>query len=99
MQRGCDSVSTVVGKEKRGTSASIHAAVSWAVPCPFLLPCLAQREEWPTTCGWRLGNQEHPHLWTLPPGNVPTEVEAFPELFVLSATRAFSRTADRAVPS
>src|SRR6266566_6668929 len=29
MQRGCDSVSTVVGKEKRGTSASIHAAVSW----------------------------------------------------------------------
>ena len=47
MRRGRDSVSTVVEEEKRGDSASIHASVSWAVPCPLLFPCLAQRQEDP----------------------------------------------------
>src|SRR5216683_7645342 len=99
MRRGRDSVRTVVGREKRGTSASMHASVPWAVPCPLLAPCLAQRDEWPTTCGWRLGNQEHPHLSTLSPGNIPTEVEAFPELFFCAAPLPKSRTADGVVPS
>jgi hypothetical protein len=24
-------------------------SVSWAVPCPLVLPCLSERDEWPTT--------------------------------------------------
>jgi hypothetical protein len=67
MQRGCDLVSTVVGREKRGDGTSIHASGSWAVPGPFLLSCLAQREAWPTACAWHPGKQEHPPLSRLIP--------------------------------
>jgi hypothetical protein len=78
MQRGCDSVSTVVEEGKHENTVSIQTFVSWAVPGPFRLPCLAQRDEWPTTCGWHPGKQEHPSLSRLPCGNIPTQVEAFP---------------------
>src|SRR5713101_5715354 len=86
MRRGRDSVSIVVGREKRGNNASIHANcfLGGAMPVAGSMP-MPQREEWPTTCGRHLGNQEHPHLSTLRLGNVPTRVEAFPELFLSAA--------------
>src|SRR5215471_5117691 len=68
MRRGRDSVSTVVEEEKRGDSASIHASVSWAVPCPLLFPCQTLWEEWSTTYVWHPGEEQHPRLSTLNPG-------------------------------
>jgi hypothetical protein len=43
----------------------------WAVPCPLLLSCLAQREAWPTTCAfgsWRVTTPASRDAR----GNVPT---------------------------
>ena len=78
MRRGRDSVPIVMEEEKHGTSASIHTSRSWAVPGPLLFPCLSQRDEWPTACGWHPGEEQHPSLSRLPCGNVPTQGEAFP---------------------
>jgi len=35
------------GIAERGTAIPDH--LSWAVPCPLVLPCLSERDEWPTT--------------------------------------------------
>src|SRR5262249_15583473 len=60
----------------------MHALCSWAVPYPLL------REAWPTACGWRPGEEQHPHLSMLALGNIPTRVEAFPgAIFVCRYTR------------
>jgi hypothetical protein len=50
-------------------------------PGPLVLPCLTQREEWPTPCDWLLGTntKDHPHVFRRSfPGNIPAGVEAFP---------------------
>ena len=101
MRRGRDSVYAVVGREK--LREDIH-------PCPCSLErcharccshAFAEREEWPTTPVFhRLGEQQHPpRIAGSILGNVPTRVEAFPELFLYAVARTFSRTADDVVPS
>ena len=58
----------------------------WAVPCPLLFPCLAQREEWPTTCAWRLGEKQHPPLARLNPWECTHKGGGFPYAIVVRTT-------------
>jgi hypothetical protein len=58
-------------------------ALSWAVPCPLVIPCLAQRDRWPTTCAFDIVGTANTRVFRrCSPRNVPTGAEAFPELFL-----------------
>jgi hypothetical protein len=58
-------------------------AVSWAVPCPLVVPRLAQRDEWPTASAFGiLGTANTRAFRRCSLRNVPTRAEAFPELFL-----------------
>src|SRR5689334_2341482 len=47
--RGSDSLNCRSGDRMDDGLAAIPAVPSWAVPCPLGLPCLSERDEWPTT--------------------------------------------------
>jgi hypothetical protein len=58
-------------------------AVSWAVPCPLVVPRLAERDEWPTASAFGiLGTANTRAFRRCSLRNVPTRAEAFPELFL-----------------
>gem|GEM_PF-6023974 len=59
------------------TAAPFRQLVSWAVPCPLDLSCLAQREEWPTACARRPGEDHHPPLSRLTPWEPTRRVGGF----------------------
>src|ERR1700686_5753961 len=86
MRRGRDSVRTGVGREKRRTSASIHTNC-------FLGEALARcwfhtmrkGKNGPQLAVGILGTSNTRIFRCCSPGNVPTEAEAFPELFFCAA--------------
>src|SRR5260370_42627641 len=72
MWRSHDSVSTVVGREKRGTSASIHAIcfLGGAMPVLFFVPCLKGRMAHNSSFG--VLEEENTRIFQrCSPGNVP----------------------------
>jgi hypothetical protein len=65
------------------TAHPFMLTVSCAVPCALVFPCLAERDEWPTTSAFGvLGTANTRVFRRCSPGNVPTGAEAFPELFL-----------------
>ena len=80
MRRGRDSVNTVVGREKRGNSTSIHAPcfLGGARPVAPLMP-LPKGMNGPQLPFSAPGEQQHPHLLMLNPGDVPPRAEALPD--------------------
>ena len=85
MQRGCDSVKTVVGREK--LKQSIHPCLLFLERCHARWSLHAFRKgiDGPQLPFLAPGSYQHPHLSMLISGDVPPGVEAFPELFLANA--------------
>src|SRR5438876_12177102 len=53
--------------------------LSCAVPCALVLPCLSERDEWPTTSVFGVLGSPNTRLFRgCSRGNIPTRAEAFP---------------------
>src|SRR5215470_11425107 len=99
MERGSDSVSPVVGREKHGASASLHASGSWAVPGPLFLSYLMQREAEPTACSWSPGEKQHPSLSRVLPWERTRRGGGFSWCSVRCRSTTSTRTSDGVVAS